>query len=279
MGRRDRHVRPGVLARFIRGAALAPVAGVLFLAPALVHAGRSCESTPPSVESIVKGMNLAARTAGELDASGAEVVVLARAGQDLGKYGLKYSLLGLAYKAEGGEWRVVHKLNECGTAEAAIYRQGLGEFFLDDLWRYEAAWSVPTEAVQKSLLTRLNAAKPQLLEMNIAPYSIVSYAWGNRYQQSNQWVLETIAAAMEPGTIHRREQAQAWLKYKGYQPTTLAIGPLMRLGGRISSANVAFDDHPADKRYSDRIETITVDSIFAWLPRAGLAAQPSYLRP
>jgi hypothetical protein len=29
---------------------------------------------------------------------------------------------------------------------AAVYRQGLGEFFLDDLWRYEAAWAVPTPA-------------------------------------------------------------------------------------------------------------------------------------
>jgi hypothetical protein len=34
---------------------------------------------------------------------------------------------------------------------------------------------------------------------------------------------------------------------------------------------VAFDDHPNDKRYSDRIETVTVDSVFEWLARAGLA--------
>ncbi|MGZ5073111.1 MAG: DUF2145 domain-containing protein [Usitatibacter sp.] len=41
---------------------------------------------------------------------------------------------------------------------------------------------------------------------------------------------------------------------------------------------MAFDDHPNDKRFSDRIETVTVDSVLAWLPRAGLAGQPIYVR-
>lgn len=59
--------------------------------------------------------------------------------------------------------------------------------------------------------------------------------------------------------------------------TTLRIGPLTRLGGRMTAANVAFDDHPSDKRYSDRIETVTVDSVFSWLQRAGLGQAPVIL--
>ena len=76
---------------------------------------------------------------------------------------------------------------------------------------------------------------------------------------------------MEPGTVQTRSQAQAWLQFKGYEPTTLKLGPLTRLGGRMTAANVAFDDHPNEKRFSDRIETVTVDSVFAWLPRAALS--------
>ena len=68
--------------------------------------------------------------------------------------------------------------------------------------------------------------------------------------------------------MHSREQAQAWLQFKGYEPTTLQLGALTRLGGRVTAANVAFDDHPNDKRFSDRIETVTVDSVFSWLQRA-----------
>ena len=44
------------------------------------------------------------------------------------------------------------------------------------------------------------------------------------------------------------------------------------LGG--SSANIAFDDHPSEQRFADRIETVTVDSVLAWLPRAQLASKP-----
>lgn len=101
---------------------------------------------------------------------------------------------------------------------------------------------------------------------------------GQKYQQSNQWAIETLALAMEPGTVRQRTQAQAWLRFKGYEPTTLRLGPLTRLGGRISAANVAFDDHPNEKRFSDRIETVTVDSVFEWLPRAGLGAPPVRLK-
>lgn len=249
---------------------------------ALAHAGRSCDAPhPPSAQTVERGLNLAARTLAALDASGQRVVLLARAGQDLSKYGVTYSHLGFAYRQPqtgpdgqtGHVWRVLHKLNQCGTAHAALYRQGLGEFFLDDLWRYEAAWVVPTPAVQDRLLPLLLDTRrdSRALALHHKPYNLVSYAWGRKYQQSNQWAIETLAAAMEP-TIDNREQAQAWLQFKGYQPTALLIGPVTRLGGRATAANVAFDDHPNEKRFSDRIETVTVDSVFSWLPRAQLAA-------
>lgn len=221
-------------------------------------------------------MQLAERTSQALDATGAQVVMLGRAGQDLGKYGVRYSHLGWAYKTPEGPWRVAHKLNECGTAVGHVYRQGLGEFFLDDLWRYEAVWAVPSPEVQQRLFLLLQD-KGRTKVMNQSAYSMVSYAWGTKYQQSNQWALETLAAAMEPTSVNSREQAQAWLKFKGYEPTTLKIGPLTRMGGRVGSANIAFDDHPSDKRYSDRIETVTVDSMLSWLQRAQLGSAPATL--
>jgi hypothetical protein len=82
---------------------------------------------------------------------------------------------------------------------------------------------------------------------------------------------------MESGTPSR-ERAQSWLRSGGYEPTTLRLGPLTRLGARASAANVAFDDHPDAKRFSDRIETVTVDSVFVWLQRSGMGAAPVSLR-
>lgn len=240
------------------------------------HAGRSCESKPPDATRIAKGLTLAERTNNALNASGAKVVLLARAGQDLSKYGLNYSHLGWAYKSASGQWLIIHKLNTCGSAEASIYRQGLGEFFLDDPYRFETAWVVPTPELQDRLSVLLQDDR-RVVALHTKPYSIVSYVWATKYQQSNQWALETLALAMDPD-VRSREQAQAWLKYKGYEPTTLKIDPLTRLGGRVSAANVAFDDHPNDKRFSDRIETVTVDSMFAWFVAVKLGGSPSILR-
>jgi hypothetical protein len=241
------------------------------------QAGRSCEAPkPPAPQTIVQGMNLAEKTWRALEAehakNGTKVVVLARAGQDLSKYKLRYSHLGFAYKAQDGRWLVAHKLNTCGTAVADVYRQGLGEFFLDDLFRFEAAWIVPRKEIQDRLHIAL-LYNARATSMHTRAYSMVSYVWATKYQQSNQWAIETLAASMDSG-IRTRAQAQRWLQTQGYTPSVLDIKPLERLGGQLTQANVAFDDHPAKKRFTDRIESVTVDSVFAWLQRSGMGSAP-----
>jgi hypothetical protein len=259
---------------------VAALATAALLAAAPAHAGRSCETRKPTAEIIDRGMKLAQQTFVELEdqykREGHRVVMLGRAGQDLSQYGLRYSHLGWAYRTPEGRWRVAHKLNECGTADGHVYRQGLGEFFLDDLWRHEAVLVIPAPQVQQHLLPVLQDNR-RARTLQHRPYSVVSYAWSTKYQQSNQWALETLALAMEPTTVRNRAQAQAWLQFKGYEPTTLHIGPLTRLGARTTRANVAFDDHPNDKRFSDRIETITVDSVMAWMQRTQLGSPPVIL--
>jgi hypothetical protein len=256
----------------LRGALIATA---LLAAAHSAHAGRSCESRPPSVDAIQRSMLLAEHTARELDRSGAQVVLLARAGQNLSEYQLRYSHLGLAYR-DGERWRVVHKLNQCGTANGSVYRQGLGEFFLDDLYQYEAAIVIPKPEVQARLLPALKD-NARLAQLNTPAYSMVAYPWAQTYQQSNQWAIETLAMTQEPAA-QTRERAQAWLQLQGYQPTTLRISALKRLGARVTAANVAFDDHPSEKRFTDRIETVTVDSVFAWLNRSGLGGPVQVIR-
>ena len=241
----------------------------------MAHAGRSCEAKPPELSGVQRGLDLAARTAQALDASGAQVVVIARAGQDLSRYRLRWSHLGLAYRSDQG-WRVVHKLNHCGSDRADLFRQGLAEFFLDDPHEYRAAWAVLSPKAQASLLPLLRD-DVRSATLHTPAYSMVAYPWAQAYQQSNQWAIETLALALEP-TAGTRERSQAWLRFQGYEPTVLRLGTFTRLGARISQANVAFDDHPNDKRFADRIETVTVDSVFDWLQRSGLAEPVRELR-
>jgi hypothetical protein len=273
--------------KFSQPIALALVATtLLFGASAPANAGRNCEAQAPSTLAVQRGLNLAARTARALDATGAQVVVLARSGQDLSKYGLRWSHLGFAYREAGpsiegatgasrdgasapGVWRVVHKLNACGSATADVFIQGLGDFFLDDPFQYVAGIAVPTTEVQAKLWPLLQD-KTRLTALHQTAYSMVAYPWSQTYQQSNQWAIETLAMSQEP-SANTRERAQAWLRFKAYEPTTLRLNAMVRLGARLTAGNVAFDDHPNDKRYSDRIETVTADSVFSWLEGTGLA--------
>ena len=254
-------------------------AGVLLLALQPAWAGRSCEARLPDAWAVQRGLELAERTEALLRASGARVVVLARAGQDLSKYRLRWSHLGFAYResdAADAPWRVLHKLNDCGSAVADLHRQGLGEFFLDDPYEFAGAVAVLAPDLQAQLLPLLRD-NGQAARLHTAAYSRVAYPWAGRYQQSNQWAIETLAMAADPAA-DTRGRAQAWLRLKGYEPTELRLSPLVRLGARIGSANVAFDDHPDAKRFSDRIETVTADSVLQWLTRSALAQTPVVVR-
>jgi len=280
--------------------------GAIAIATAVTAtAGQTCDNTPPDTVSVARAMGLAERVQRSLDASGAQVVIIARAGQDLTKYGLNWSHLAFAYRVDTpppygsnatilgtygtgtaaglpypatprGTWRIAHKLNQCGTAQAAIYRQGLAEFFLDTPFRYEAAYVVPNLEVQAALLQVLTDDQ-RLVQWHTPAYSVVAYPWSTRYQQSNQWALETLAGSLEPAAS-TRERAQAWLQLHDYQPTVLHIDALTRLGGRMTRANVAFDDHPNAKRFSDHIETVTVESMFSWMQRTQIAGMPTVVR-
>nr|WP_198982271.1 DUF2145 domain-containing protein [Herbaspirillum sp. ASV7] len=236
--------------------------------PLAAHAGQSCEQQVPQLDAVRQQLDMAVKTVERLNASGADVVIIGRVGQDLSKYRLHYSHIGIAYR-DGDQWFVVHKLNGCGTAVSNIYEQGMGQFFMDSPYRLEAYVVVPQPEAQQKL--RLAIGRSEAIRMHEPRYSMLAYPWATQYQQSNQWVTETLAHAMEP-QIASREQAQAWLKLKAYAPDTLNLGPMTRLGGRMFKANIAFDDHPNALRFSDKIVTTTADSVFSFLQKTGIEA-------
>ncbi len=247
--------------RINRAAAL-----VALLVPLLASAGQSCEETPMTPAIVRKAMATAQNVATTLDKRGVSVALLGRVGQDLSRYGLKYSHVGFVYRgAPDAPWRIAHLLNSCGTAQSDLWYEGVGNFFLDDMFSFDSELIIPPQPQAERLLGLLQDASA-LRAVHNASYSLVAYPFSTRYQNSNTWVLETLAVAeSRDAKIGNREQAQAWLKLAGYQPSEMNIGPFTRLGGRMFKANVAFDDHPSELRYSDRIRTVTVESVTKFL--------------
>jgi len=243
---------------------------MLVLAP-FAHAGRPCEEKPVSADTFIKALKAAERAYAALEQSGAQVALIARVGQDLSKYGLRYSHLGFVWRDHPqGRWIVVHELNACGTAQSSVYDQGLAQFFLDDPFSYEAGILIPSEAEQKKLAALL--AGREVLRLHDARYNMLSYAFGAKYQNSNQWVLETYAAALSEIPVRDRAAAQAWLKLAGYEPITLHLLSVTRLGARMFKANIAFDDHPLGRRIAGQIDTVTVESVVRFVRKRDAGA-------
>ena len=232
------------------------------------RAGQACVDTPPRPSSVRLAFGAAQALSTALDQARPEVALVARVGQDLSTYGLRHSHLGFVLKdSASGQWRVVHLLNTCGTADAAIWRQGLANFFLDDLFSYESLIIIPSVEAQHQLLVRLSDPA-QYLALFTPHYNMLAYPFATRYENSNQWALELLTKAYaDKIDIDDREKSQQWLKLMGDEPTTLDLGPMTRLGGRMFRANVAFDDHPSKRRYAGKIDIVTVVSMTRFLQK------------
>ena len=266
-------------ALLIRVAGLALTLALALALPLNVaHAGRSCEQSRLDPTTFAKAMTLAENTRAALEASGAQVALLARAGQDLSSYGLHYSHLAFAWRDHPkGRWLVMHELNQCGTAQSALFDQGLGNFFLDDMFEYKSVILVPGAQGQARLAAALGSKLAA--RMHEARYNMLAYPFSVRHQNSNQWVLEAYAASQSESTIESenkseslsaiesRGKAQAWLKFAGYKPGRVWVPTAKRLGARLFRANVDFDDHPLAMRMTGQIDTVTVESVLQFVRR------------
>jgi hypothetical protein len=242
---------------------------ILFLWMLLVirdaKAGQSCEERPSNAEELRNGLALASKVQSTLDAGDAEIVLIARVGQDLRKYNLKHSHIAYVMRDHpNGKWTVVHLLNHCGKPTSGLFAEGLGMFFMDTPFRYEAMVITPSRALQTKLKTLLAGNEPQLFKAQ--RYNMLAHPFNAASQNSNQWVLEMLAVAMsQECPVRTREDAQAYLRYTQYSPTTLHLDALTRLGASVTKQNINFDDHPFNRRMAGKIDTVTVESVERFL--------------
>ncbi len=249
---------------------------IAFFSAGSALAGQSCEPREPQPAEVRSGLQLAYKVQQQLEAKNARVAVIGRVGRDLSEYRLRYSHIGLAVRDDqNGRWNVVHLLNHCGRADADLYDQGLGNFFLDDLFRFEAVVLVPSRETQDRLAAAVAEGKGRaLLEPT---YSLIAHPYSMKYQNSNQWVLEFAASLLAGGELNRHA-AHARLVRDGYKPSVLYLPPLKRLGARMFSVNTRFDDHSDEEWSSSMYEVVSAESVLAWFAAADRSVGQSVLR-
>lgn len=232
----------------------------------LPHAtvGQFDSASPPSAQAVMDAGRLAERTYSLLDQSGDELVLLARAGQNMAQYGLTYSHLGFALRESPlHEWHVRHLLNVADDRTSSIFEEGLVNFYSDSPYRYAAgilSFPKPLQLRIKELLLSGNASR-----LHCPVYSLTSYTWSETTQNSNQWVLEVIASALAGFEQPDRAHVQAWLRQSGFEGIQLPINLFVQWVAPLVRGCVNVEDQPAHLRQRRRIETVPVEAVFKFL--------------
>ena len=186
----------------------------------------------------------------ELENSGAPMALIARSGLDLSRFGMRYSHAGFSLKASPNTpWSVRQLYYACDERRPRIFDEGLTGFLLgtdDPSVGYVSVVFMPT--VEAGELERAALDNARALQLLNATYSANAYAWGLRYQNCNQWVIELLATAWG-GLDDRadpRAQAQRWLAARDYAPSRFEVGnrALMWAGAFVPWLHS--DDHPDD---------------------------------
>jgi hypothetical protein len=203
----------------------------------------------------------------ELERSGSDVAIVARAGLDLSRFDLLYSHAGIALRDNpAGPWSVRQLYYNCDESRPRLFDQGMSGFALGSETPAQGHISLlfPADAAAASL-ARAALDKRLALDLLAGQYSANAYAFGTRYQNCNQWVAELIASAWggfkADGTPRARDRAQAWLRAQGYAagPVKVPSRWLMFAGQFVPLVHV--DDHPVDDVYALALRVSVPDAI------------------
>ena len=142
---------------------------------------------------------------------------------------------------------------------------------------YEAAVVVLAPQAQAHLRALL-ADNAAVARLDTPAYSMVAYPWSRSLPAVEPVGDRDAGARRGPRRRDARSAPRRGCACTATSRRRCTCRRFKRLGARVASANVAFDDHPNEKRFSDRIETVTVDSVFRWLERDGLGGAVQVIR-
>lgn len=276
-----------------RAAALAAIAGLAGPAQAALLQQHCAPPPARSAAQQDRLLRFAAFIGAQLQASGRPLALVARAGLDLRRFGLRYSHAGFSLRdSPNTPWSVRQLYYDCEAGSARLFDQGLAGFILG-AERPDAGWFsavlLPGNAADAA--DAGNAGQAVLAQV-LAPdravqplhphYSANAHAFSLRYQNCNQWVVETLALAWgapppaDDAALHAlpaRAAAQAWLRAAGYEPQTVRVGnrPLMALAAALPWLH--HDDHPPEDLAAGLYRVSLPDAIEAFVRRHEPAAQ------
>jgi hypothetical protein len=185
------------------------------------------------------------------------VALISRSGLDLSRFHIRYSHAALAWRSEQGVWAARQLYYSCDERRPRIYDQGLAGFAMgtdDPALGYLSIVKLPPQAVLALRPALLDSSRA--LHLLGAQYSANAYAYGLRYQNCNQWLVEMLAAGwgdLADGA-DLRERAQAWLRTADYAPQPIEVGSRFWMLASHFVPLLHLDDHPDADRAALRLQ-------------------------
>jgi hypothetical protein len=213
-------------------------------------------------------LRFAAAVKQELDQSGAQVALIARAGLDLGRFGLLYSHAGIALKGPDGAWTVRQLYYACDEARPRLFDQGISGFALSaDTPAHGHVAVVLLPPAQAAQLAAAAQDKRLALALLGGEYSANAYAFSTRYQNCNQWVIELMAQAWGqlPASDAPREDSQRWLRAQGYAAGPVHVGSHWLMFAAQFVPLVHVRDHPVEDLQSLDLHVSVPDAIESFI--------------
>ncbi len=240
----------------------------------------SCGTTDLSAIEMQQTFVMGKELEAALNRLNSDVVIVARSGQDLEKYGIRYSHAAFMVK-DHQEWQVYHLLNECSSSLGGLYQEGLGNFVMpamvstklkngtNDLSKPEISFgfAIPPKPVQQNLKRLLNDSKARNSVFE-KQYSAVANPYNLMNQNSNGWILEAYAIAeaqVNQQKVTDRKTAQEWLKSQDYKGTELPASILKQRLAAMVVGNVSLKGHERSDRYQGKLLINSGDSVLNYV--------------
>jgi len=249
---------------------LAAAALALLATAAQAESLRFCDRPAKlSAQQLDRLLRVAALVRQQMETSGTGAALVSRSGQDLARFGLRYSHAGISLAGSANApWSVRQLYFACDEGMPRIFDQGVAGFMLgtdNPSLGYVSIVLLPADMAETLARHALdNALALQLLASN---YSANAFPFDLRYQNCNQWVAELLAAAWGalPQGSDLRARAQQWLHAAGFAPTVFDVGSRWLMLAGLFVPWVHNDDHPIEDRTALRYRVSMPESIEAFV--------------
>lgn len=203
-------------------------------------------------------LQVAARLREVLAAHGQPAALLARAGTQLGRFGLRYTHAALVLEEHPlAPWGVRQLYFACDERRPRLFDQGLAGFLLgaDDPERgFASLLLLPAEAAAP--LAAAGGDRERALALLSGEYMANAHPQDLLRQNCNQWLAELLALSWaDDPKASTREQAQAQLQRWAYAPEPVRYGTPLWRWLAVFVPWFSMDGHPAEDLASNQLVT------------------------